>query len=396
MISISKTTIINTAAFSMALTINAVNLALVFYSKERFLATPAQVGILNACYNISYLLACIGLRHVVSRLETRWSMILATGLFLSGVLFVYFSRTIGPAYFGQCIGGIGTAFYWPPLMGWLSAGLEGAALNRATGIYNLSWSTGSIISPMLTGYLSSRNASYPLLLGILSYLTAFAFFVLHRHHPMLVQAGRGGGAGGAGGGGPAAEAGRVGNGTVLRYPAWIGVACTWVGVGLILNIYPLAAEEVLGLDREKIGMLLLLRALATTLTMSLLGFCRFWHFQPRQLLVGHLAMGLAMLGLGLVRSVPAVAGLLILSGMMTGHAYTNSLFHGVSGSHDRTFRMAVHEILLSTGAVAGAMLGGVVYQHGGLFPACLLAAGVMAVAVGADLNWWRVARQERH
>ena len=190
---ISKATIIYSTAFTMALTINAVNLALVFYSKEKFQATPAQVGIMNACYNISYLVACLGLRRVVSRLATRWSMVLATGSFLLGVLFMYGGKTIGPAYFGQCVSGAGTAFFWPPLMGWLSAGLEGQALSRATGIYNLSWSVGCIISPMLTGYLSSRDASYPLLMGIMSYLSAFVFFVWHRNHPMLLQADRGGG-----------------------------------------------------------------------------------------------------------------------------------------------------------------------------------------------------------
>lgn len=390
---ISKATIIYSTAFTMALTINAVNLALVFYSKEKFQATPAQVGIMNACYNISYLVACLGLRRVVSRLATRWSMVLATGSFLLGVLFMYGGKTIGPAYFGQCVSGAGTAFFWPPLMGWLSAGLEGQALSRATGIYNLSWSVGCIISPMLTGYLSSRDASYPLLMGIMSYLLAFVFFVWHRNHPMLLQADRGGGSRHPD---SPAGAGSAGNSVVLRYPAWIGVACTWVGVGFVLFIYPLAAEDILGLDREQIGMLLLLRALAMTLAMSLLGFCRFWHYKPQQLLAGHLVMGVAMIGLGVARNTTAIGFLLLVSGLMSGHAYTNSLFHGVSGSRDRTFRMAVHEILLSTGAVSGAVLGGLVYQRFGLLPACLLAAGVMLPAVLADLNWWKAARRERH
>ena len=112
---------------------------------------------------------------------------------------------------------------------------------------------------------------------------------------------------------------------------------------------------------------------------------------PPQLLAGHVIMGVAMIGLGVARSMGAIGFLLVVSGLMSGHAYTNSLFHGVSGSYDRTFRMAVHEILLSTGAVSGAVLGGLVYQHFGLLPACLLAAGVMVPAVLADLNWWKAA-----
>ncbi|HOG50020.1 MAG TPA: MFS transporter [Lentisphaeria bacterium] len=389
----SKATIIYTTAFAMALTINAVNLALVFYCKEKFQATPAQTGILSACYNISYVAACIGLRRAISRLAIRWSMILATGSFLVGVLFMYSAKTIGLTYFGQCICGAGTAFFWPPLMGWLSVGLEGQALGRATGIYNLSWSIGCIISPMLTGYLSSRNASYPLVMGMISYLLAFVFFVAHRNAPMLVQAGSGGGDESQD-----SSSGEVsaGAGVVLRYPAWVGLACTWVGVGFILYIYPLAAEDILKLDREQIGVLLLLRALAMSLAMSLLGFCRFWHFKPQQLLAGHLITIVALIGLGVARSMVVSGFLLVVCGLMSGHAYTNSIFHGVSGSTDRTFRMTLHEIILSAGGVSGSVLGGLAYQHFGLLPACLLAAAVMLLAVLADLNWWKAAKQERH
>ncbi|HQL87255.1 MAG: Major Facilitator Superfamily protein [Lentisphaerae bacterium ADurb.Bin082] len=388
----SKATIIYTTAFVMALTINAVNLALVFYSKEKFQATPTQTGILTACYNISYVVACIALRRVISRLAIRWSMILATGSFLVGILFMYCAKTIGLAYFGQCICGVGTAFFWPPLMGWLSVGLEGQALSRATGIYNFSWSMGCIISPMLTGYLSSRNASYPLVMGIISYLLAFVFFVAHRNAPMLVQAGSGGGDSQDSSSG----AGSTGAGVVMRYPAWVGIACTWVGVGFILFIYPRVAEDVLKLNREQIGVLLLLRALAMSLAMSVLGFCRFWHFKPQQLLAGHLITIVALIGLGVARNVGVIGFLLVVSGLMSGHSYTNSIFHGVSGSSDRTFRMTLHEILLAAGGVVGAVLGGLAYQHFGLLTACLLAAGVMLVAVLADLNWWKAAKQERH
>ena len=305
----SKATIIYTTAFVMALTINAVCLALVFYSKEKFQATPAQTGILSACYNVSYVLACIGLSRVISRLAIRWSMILATGSLLVGILFMYSAKTIGLAYFGQCICGAGTAFFWPPLMGWLSVGLEGQALSRATGIYNFSWSMGCIISPMLTGYLSSRNASYPLVMGIISYLLAFVFFVSHRNAPMLVQAGSGGGDESQD-----SASGSTSAGTVLRYPAWVGLACTWVGVGFILSIYPRVAEEVLKLNREQIGVLLLLRALAMSLAMSVLGFCHFWHFKLRQLLVGHLITIVALIGLGLARNVGMIGFLLVVCG----------------------------------------------------------------------------------
>jgi len=50
-------------------------------------------------------------------------------------------------------------------------------------------------------------------------------------------------------------------------------------------------------------------------------------------------------------------------GVLAGHSYANSLFHGVSGSVRRAGRMAIHEALLAGGAIFGATLGGFTYQH---------------------------------
>jgi len=47
-------------------------------------------------------------------------------------------------------------------MGWLSHGIEGVKLGKVLSNYNFSWSIGTIISPFLTGLLSTISSSLPL------------------------------------------------------------------------------------------------------------------------------------------------------------------------------------------------------------------------------------------
>jgi DHA1 family multidrug resistance protein-like MFS transporter/DHA1 family quinolone resistance protein-like MFS transporter len=50
-------------------------------------------------------------------------------------------------------------------------------------------------------------------------------------------------------------------------------------------------------------------------------------------------------------------------GALRALSYNNSLFHGVSGSINRTGRMAVHESLLAAGLIFGSSLGGLLYEN---------------------------------
>jgi predicted MFS family arabinose efflux permease len=62
-------------------------------------------------------------------------------------------------------------------------------------------------------------------------------------------------------------------------------------------------------------------------------------------------------------SSPLVLAFLIaFIGALRALSYNSSLFHGVSGSINRTGRMAIHEALLAAGLIFGSSLGGVIYQ----------------------------------
>jgi DHA1 family multidrug resistance protein-like MFS transporter/DHA1 family quinolone resistance protein-like MFS transporter len=82
-----------------------------------------------------------------------------------------------------------------------------------------------------------------------------------------------------------------------------------------------------------------------------------------------------MIGLGASRGFSLF---LALFGFLFALSYNNSLFHGVSGSIQRSTRMAVHEGLLTAGVVCGSSIGGILYQTGQFGRVLLFACAVVA------------------
>ena len=64
--------------------------------------------------------------------------------------------------------------------------------------------------------------------------------------------------------------------------------------------------------------------------------------------------------------------------------YFNSMFHGMAGSANRASRSSLHEALVSGGLFAGALGGGVAYQHAGIETVYLLSAAVVMAGVVAQ------------
>lgn len=171
--------------------------------------------------------------------------------------------------------------------------------------------------------------------------------------------------------------------TPLRFQAWIGLFASYVVLGITLSILPLFLREEMGFAENRIGLLLLIRALSSTLGFVVLGRLSFWHFKAWLMIIcqGLIVAVVAMM-IGLSR-FPGFALFLALFGLLFALSYNNSLFHGVAGSLQRSTRMAVHEGLLTAGMVAGSSIGGVLYQTGQfgrvfLFGCIVVAAGAAA------------------
>lgn len=173
---------------------------------------------------------------------------------------------------------------------------------------------------------------------------------------------------------------RVDTSTPLRFYCWIGVIMLYTGMSVILTIFPLYAQDKLLISESRTGLLLLFRGVSTCISFLLLGKFGFWHFKKRYIFLVQILFALSCLVLTGFSSMLAYGLFFLLFGLLFATAYAQSMFHGASGSINRSHRMIIHEVLLTVGTIIGAVLGGHLYESSS-FALVLLSIGLGTLVV---------------
>jgi hypothetical protein len=243
-------------------------------------------------------------------------------------------------------------------MGWLSRGVEGEELSRRQARFNLSWSTGLVSSYALAGVASQRDTGLPLVLSIAVFGGyAVVLAAMLAVFPSLRSA-------------AAAQepwsrdlSAGSGEGTPLRYPAWVGMFASYVVSGMVATVFPLFALDELGVSRGVVGTLVSSRMLFQSVGFLVLGAVSFWHYRGRWLLFCQLYLASLLCAMLFARSVAFYAVLFPLLGLGSALSYAWGLFHGIAGASRRAARMAIHESTLNGGYIVGASASGLLYQQ---------------------------------
>jgi predicted MFS family arabinose efflux permease len=305
-------------------------------------------------------------------------MIIASGSMALLLSLILLTRGLWPLFLFYGAFGLAEALFWPPAMGWLAAGKEDRELNRAIARFNLMWSTGTILGPLWGGLLVQRNSAFALGTGAVLFagvllLTTAASLTLPQIRRDRVRE-------------PLPQPGTAGpqQGSILRFPAWTGLFAGYVVIGVLISVFPLYARDGLGLPESRIGVLLLLRTFAATVGFLLLGRAVFWHhrFWPMTAALGGI-IGVLVLMI-LLQGFVALGLLLAALGLLLAVGYNSSIFHGTAGTAQRAQRMGIHEAVLTAGAVAGASVGGMVYQRFSMDGVLAVAAAVVGAALLAQ------------
>ena len=376
---LTKTAVALPSAFLMAVAVGLLQLGMIFYLREVKLLSPASIGLFAAFWWLSYSAACLLMRPVAARLMPRLSIILSTALVGAFVLIMFSTERILLTYLFYALAGVAMSLFWPPLMGWLSYGLEGPALNLAISRFNLSWSLGMVVSPFITGLLSERSPELPIYtaagiffgISLLVLTASLTLPVIRCDRFREPRTGR------------RETAPELG--TPLRYPAWAGLLTTYFVLGVIFNVFPLFATERLEISKSLVGVILLFRALAAAGAFVVLGRISFWHDRPVYMLGTQGAIALVVLGLLVSGRLAAIVPLLALIGALSSSSYVASILYGVSGSSRRSTRMAVNESLLALGVICGSICGGMLYQNVGMTSVYGLSIGLLAAGLGVQL-----------
>ncbi len=376
------------SAFSTSLGIGIVNLGMLFLVKGAHGAGAETIGWFTALWCVAYFAGCVLLRPLTRVLSATASMTIACAL-IAGLLSAYaLFPSLAMAFAVNGAYGFSCALFWPRAMGWLASGLEGNAISRAYGAYNISWSVAGVAAPYIAGALSERLLASPVYLGI-GIFGANALYVAIASIRIPSPALRAPAGGGAPAEGSAAEAGDADHSTPLRFPAWAGVFAAYVMYAVFSNIFPVFAKDDLGLGESAIGLILLGRATTLAAAFWIIGRMGSWQFKRKLILTpvaALLALDLAFVAVGGVAGI--VAGIAV-SGVLVAFAYSMSVFYGASGALDRDKRMSVHEAVLTAGQVVGSVAGGAIYQRLSWAWVFILGALILAGCMAAQLAMLR-------
>ncbi len=347
-------------SFLASVAIGIVNLGMLFLIKSDYGAGPVVVGWFTALWAAAYFVGCIAFRSLARHIDASVSAILMC--FLSAALLAaqFLFPTLVGAFVAYSMYGLACSLMWPRLMGWLVVGLEGNALSRASGSFNLSWSVGMTISPFLAGALSERGVALgygyalPIQVGIVI-LVATGVFMLATNpvapapRPRTATA-------------VSTAIAAKGHDSPLRHPAWIGLFAIYVLCSVLNNIFPVYAKDALALSESVIGFFLLIRAATMSVGFWVFGRLRFWQFKAVYLPVALAANLVLCLAFAFIRTPLGFIFGLALLGAVQSFTYSLSIFYGSSGAADRDKRMSIHEAVLTVGQVLGSVAGGAVYQ----------------------------------
>jgi MFS family permease len=275
------------------------------------------------------------------------------------------------------------ALFWPSIQAWIAEGKDRPTLVRTIGNFNVAWSLGLLIGPLVGGRLYTWNARFPLYfavlgilgLGVMTLLSSPADVVTAP--PKRLRPSDDPGA--------TSEEAR----THLRflYTAWIANFSAWFINGILRNIFPKLALH-LHLSYTVLGVLQSLVACFQIVGFLVIRGSDRWHYRIGPLLR---YQALALGGCALIYAVTspyllgAAFGLFGLSMAMTYHS---SLYYSVYVQEKKGRNTGLHESILASGGVLGACLGGWIAGRFGLKAPYLLCMGLITCAMAAE---WMIA-----
>ena len=344
----------------------------------RYGANPLELGLLGSVSAMAYTFACPFAGWHSERIERdaallpaeakRRSVMLSCGLLIAVDSCIFLISGLRDVFILAVSGSLSAAFFWPPLQAWLVDIGERASLSERLGMFNLSWSTGIMMGPMIGGVLYSINYHYPWCYAIATNTLMLAALLLARD-------GRRGDVHGAVNACDDEEY-LEDPGLFLPLALWANFVC-WFALSNVQSLYPKVAV-MNGFSPQLIGCLLFLVWVAQSGFFIVLRLTRVWHYRFGPLAIVHCAAALGMLLIFWSASAPLLSIAFPLLGVALGLSYYSSIYYSLCGHKHAGRRTSIHEFMVGSGFFLGPAVGGILAQCAGIRSPFLLCSMLLA------------------
>lgn len=334
--------------------------------------TYDDLGGIRATGAVVYSLSCFIVGRFSDRVGYRRFMTLSgltVSLLILGYLLV---DRVWQLFLLGALTGVMLSGFWPCMQAWLGQGKDRGQLLGAVGRFNVSWSLGILVGPVLGGVLYAIDPAKGFALG--AGLVGCVFFAL-----LLVRVREETAAGGE-----RAEITTFAAARRFLPVAWTANFATFFSVGVVRSLFPKLATD-LGIGPELLGWLLAMIGLGQVIGFLLVSRTDRWQFRLGPLVA---FQALAMVGLGAFafgsHSGLFAAGMLT-HGLLIGMTFTSSIFYSLHALGAGGKRTGIHEGIIGSGVFVGPLVGGLVAEYVGARAPYLVAIGVQCCALALEV-----------
>jgi len=255
-----------------------------------------------------------------------------------------------------CLSGTALAFYWPFLMSWASADLEGGALSRRLGSFNRGWSGAVLFGPLIGAGLVDISVPLPLLAA--AFFLILCWLLLTRARapqatPSQVDT----------------PAGAPAHASLsMLWMARLALICAWGGLAISRSQFALRFTD-LGYRPSLFGVLMTLCALVIYLVLASMGRWHAWHGSKMWLWLVPVLEGVVLLLFAHSTSFPVFGAAMCMQGAAVAISYSAHQYYSAARSVTRSASMTIHELMIAIATILGSTPAGyLAYYCGPLSP----------------------------
>ncbi|RKY71814.1 MAG: hypothetical protein DRP97_01510 [Candidatus Latescibacterota bacterium] len=346
-------------------------------------ATVVQLGYLGSFGGACYAITCPFAGRLSDRYGRKRVIVVSSFLCAGNYLWMSQVRHLTILFVVAPLGLASAALFWPSIQAWIAEGKDRPSLIRAIGYFNVAWSLGLVIGPLVGGTLYTWNARFPLYFAVLGFLGLGVMTLFYA--PTDVVTAPPGRPRPSDDAKTSPEEAR----THLRflYIAWTANFSAWFINGILRNIFPKLALH-LHLSSTILGVLLSLVACFQIVGFLVIRGNDRWHYRIGPLLR---YQALALGGCALIYAVTSpwlLSAAFALFGLSMAMTYHGSLYYSVYVQEKKGRNTGLHEGILASGGVLGACLGGWIAGRFGLKAPYLLCFGLITCAMVVE---WMIA-----
>lgn len=370
--------------------------ALPFYAFNQLGGGAALSGVLGGVQAAAYAFTCILAAGMVARARNGLTLALF-GILVFTVCFctVPLSNNAWVCCGIMAVSFVGMGLVWPALHSWVGAEPDPALRARHMSWFNLSWSFGFAVSPLLAGPLYDWDYRLPfvvlfvlglvcvLILRTMPHEKAYFSSATQEMIDSRVEHDR--------------------DSETHLYAAWCATFAANALVGVTRCVYPKRVADLVTSGQlqlffedvpaaflrhapaTKFSWLAGALALSTSFTFIVLGRTSFWRHRIEVLFAFQVLSAVAFWVLGSTRSLAVMMLAFIIVGATMGMAFFSSAYYSLADPEHKHRRASINEGAVGVGGFVGSILFGYVVERWGLaFP---FHATPLFIAGAIALQW---------